>query len=183
MPAPEGNDFAVGNSGGGAPIANQNAAKHQLTADPAKVLEWLERERPDAYRWVEGKHASYLEDAPFDAGSAKADQLAQVCVCEYILWKNRGIQLKDGLVTQTHIKGSDGELVEIEDERPENQAVNRMDRQVVSKLKTLGVYDDPDSQLADAVGQLENDDYVIDVGPAADADDDVQEQSENENES
>ena len=32
MPAPRGNDYAAGNSGGGAPEGNQNAQTHDLFA-------------------------------------------------------------------------------------------------------------------------------------------------------
>lgn len=170
--APEGNTNAVGNSGGRPPASNQNAATHHLRSDPFKLLDWLEEKEPDQYEWIMAKHASYLQDAPFEAGTAKADQLKQVATMEYIVWKNRGVQVKDGIVTKTHIKGSDGELVEVEDERPENAAINRMDRQVMSKLKKLGVLDDSESRMADAVESLTSEDYIIDLGDAETEDED-----------
>lgn len=161
--APEGNDNAVGSKGGCPPANNQNAAKTHLRSDPVKLLQWLEEKEPDQYQWIQNKHESYLQDAPFDADSAKSDKLLETVVCEYIVWKNRGVQIRDGIITKTHIKGSDGELVEIEDERPENQAINRMDRQVMSKLKKLGILDDSESRMADAVESLANDDYIIEI--------------------
>ena len=144
MPAPEGNDFAKGNTGGGAPSKNQNAMKHGLYSQPDNLLDYLEREEPENYQWVQAKFESYLEDAPFEDGTAKADKLLEVCILEYVVWRARGIQVRNGIVKKTHTKSSDGELIEIDVERPENQPVNRIDRQVMSKLKNLGILDDPD---------------------------------------
>lgn len=141
--------------------SNQNAATLQLTSDPVKVLQWLEREKQDSYDWVMAKYRSYLEDAPFDESSTKADKLKKVCVCEYIIWQNRGVQLKDGIVTTIHKRGADGELFEVEAERPENQAINRMDQQVVSKLKQLGIYNDGGKhQKARLMQNMSNDDAI-----------------------
>lgn len=156
----KGNSYAEGH---GAPKGNQNGAKHFAYSDPDKLLPWLEENKPKKYEWVVNKYESYLTDAPFSDGSAKADKLMETCVCEFVVWRNRGVQVRDGVVTKTHMKGSDGQLVEVDAERPNNQAVNRMDRQVMSKLKELGVLDSPDDRKADALEQMANEDYVIDV--------------------
>ena len=139
MPAPEGNDFAKGNAGGGAPPENQNAMKHGLFSQSRNLLNYLEREEPKNYQWIQAKFESYLEDAPFEDGTAKADELLEVCILEYAVWRARGIQVRNGIVKNTHIKGSDGELIEIDVERPENQPANRIDRQLMSKLDNLSI--------------------------------------------
>lgn len=161
--APKGNENAVGNPGGQPPENNQNAAVHHLQSDENKLLDWLEENEPGTYEWIMAKHSSYLQDAPFGADSAKSDRLLEACVCEHIIWKNRGVQVKDGIVTKTHIKGSDGSLVEVEDERPENLAINRMDRQVMSKLKTLGIFDDNSGSSGSGKQTMESDDYIITI--------------------
>lgn len=144
MPASKGNDFAKGNAGGGAPLENQNAMKHGLFSQPDNLLNYLEREESENYQWVQAKFESYLEDAPFEDGTAKTDKLLEVCVLEYAVWRARGIQVRNGIVEKTHTKSNDGELIEINVERSENQPVNRIDRQVMSKLKNLDILDDPD---------------------------------------
>lgn len=192
MVAPKGNSYALGNSGGaprgnsnaeghGAPAQNQNGAKHHIYSnDPGDVLKHLEENEPEAYEWVQAKFSSYLEDAPFPADSAKADQLLQIVTAEYSVWCGRGIQVRDGLLKKTHIKGSDGELVEVEDEHSINQPTNRLEKTVTRRLKELGILDDPDSQQAEAMA-LSNESYTIDLGDGVDADaDGVEEEAKEE---
>jgi hypothetical protein len=135
-----------GNTGGaregaGAPEQNQNARTHGVHADPANVLDDLAENDSEAYEWVLSKYDSYLAAAPFEDGSAKADQLKQIATQEYIIWRATGYQLEDGVVVQT-------------DEGIEQSAVNlpldRMQRTVTRRLKELGVLDDPESQRAEA---------------------------------
>lgn len=161
--APRGNDNAVGNSGGYGAPNNQNAAKHHLNSDTSKLFNWLEEHDEDSYQWILNKHERYLEEAPFGPDSAKSDRLLETCVCEYIIWQARGVQVMDGIIHKTHMKGSDGELVEVEDERPENQAVNRMDRQVMSKLNKMGIFDESTGGSGSSIRRMENDDYIIEV--------------------
>jgi hypothetical protein len=61
---------------------------------------------------------------------------------------------KDGLVTEQQIY--DGEdVIEIEDEHPANLPYSRLDRDIQSKLKDLGIYgEDPESKKADATDSL-----------------------------
>lgn len=161
--APEGNKNAVGNSGGaGGQPNNQNAASHHLRSDPEKLLPWLEEHKPDQAQWVMQKYRSYLDRVSFEHGSGLADKLLEAVVCEYIIWMNRGVQLKDGIVTKTHMKDSEGNVYETEGERPENQALNRMDRQVMSKLKDLGVFDE-DEGIVGPETTMRSEDYTITV--------------------
>ncbi|WP_254530456.1 hypothetical protein [Natrinema gelatinilyticum] len=154
-----GNGHAVGNPGGSPPAKNQNAATHHLHADPDNVLPYLKENEPEAFEWVKNKYDSYLEDAPFEHCSGKADKLLETVVCEFSIWKARGIQIRDGIVTKTHKRGADGELYQVEDEQPHNQAVNRMDRQVMSKLEKLGIFDDQSDDSPN--GPLSNEYYTV----------------------
>lgn len=67
--------------------------------------------------------------------------------------------MRNGIVKKTHIKGSEGDLVEIDMERPENQSVNRIDRQTMSKLENLDILNDPDSIQADLLESMSADNY------------------------
>lgn len=128
--------------GGAGPPGNQNARTHGLHADPANVLDDLAEADPDAYEWILSKYDSYLADAPFDDGSAKADQLKQVATREYAIWKATGFQLKGGIIRRD---GDDG----IE-ESAVNLPLDRMERTITRRLKELGVLDSPDAVAADA---------------------------------
>lgn len=168
--APKGNDNAVGNAGGSPAPQNQNATKHGLYADPDNVLADLRDSNPEAYAWVESKVQGYLADAPFEDGTSKADQLRQVAVDEYCIWRARGVQVREGLVTKTHERTSDGELVEVESEHPVNLPRDRMQRTVLRQLKELGIYDD-EGQGSAGSGGLESDAYrIVDVSDSSESD-------------
>lgn len=138
----------------GAPEGNQNATRHGIHSDPANVLDDLAENNPKAYEWVERKHDSYLDTAPFELGSGKADQLRMICVREYCVWRATGVQVRDGMLKKTHIQGSDGELHEVEDEHSINIAIDRAERTITRRLKELGILDDPDSAQAGATDNL-----------------------------
>lgn len=121
---------------------NQNATKHGIHADPANVLDDLAESDPAGYEWVLSKYDSYLSDAPFADGSAKADQLKHIATQEYVIWKATGFQLSEGVIRQTE----DGGLKE----SPVNLPLDRLQRTVTRRLKELGVLDDPDTKQANA---------------------------------
>jgi hypothetical protein len=131
-----------GTDDSGPPESNQNARTHGLHADPANVLDDLADRDGDGYEWVMRKYDSYLNAAPFEDGTAKADQLKQVAVQEYIIWKATGFQLKGGVVRRT----DDGRVAE----SPVNLPLDRMQRTVTRRLKELGVLDDPETEQAAA---------------------------------
>lgn len=58
MPAPRGNSYAVGNSGGGAPEGNQNAQTHGLFASHKGYFSDLD---DDEQRWIVDMHQSLLD--------------------------------------------------------------------------------------------------------------------------
>jgi hypothetical protein len=130
-----------GDEDAGAPVGNQNARSHGLHADPANVLDDLAERDSDGYEWVMRKYDSYLRSAPFEDGTAKADQLKQVAVQEYTIWRATGFQLKGGVVRRT----DDGIA-----ESPVNLPLDRMQRTVTRRLKELGVLDDPETEQAAA---------------------------------
>lgn len=131
---------------GHGPPGNQHARRHGLYADPANALDHLADRDGDGYEWVMKKYDSYLEDAPFQDGSAKADELKQICAQEYAIWKGIDVQLRGGLVVRD---GDTGTVADLE-ENPVNRPLDRLQRGVTNRLKELGVLDDPDSQQAGA---------------------------------
>lgn len=60
--APEGNDFAKGNSGGGAPEGNLNASKHHLHTSPWDYRDNLDDE--EEIESIEKTKASIIEKMP-----------------------------------------------------------------------------------------------------------------------
>lgn len=140
-----------GGAGSGAPEGNQNSARHGLYSDPANVLDNLAENDPEAYEWVCKKYDSYLDDAPFEDGTAKADELKQIAAQEFVIWRSLGIQITDGVVVETNEpKGNKyGDTLK---DHPVNLPLDRMQRTVTTRLKELGVLDDPETQQADAEG-------------------------------
>lgn len=159
----EGNDHAEGNPGGSAPPANQNATTHGMYADPDNLLAWLEENDPAAVDWIKQKYTSYLKSAPFGPDDAKADQLKQIVVRELSIWRASGLQIREGVVTEQPVQGSDGEWFVAKKENPANQALSRLERDVTKRLKELGVLgESPDARMAGAM-EMRSDDYVIEV--------------------
>lgn len=144
---------------GGAPARNQNASRHGLYADPANVLDELAERDGPAYEWVMKKYDAYLDSAPFGDGSAKADQLKQLVVQEFIIWRAIGVQVEDGLVVETNEPDGTAYGDRLK-EHPVNLPLDRMQRTVSNRLTNLAVLDDEadteaaGSSKADAIREL-----------------------------
>lgn len=140
--------------GGGAPEGNKNAMSHGVHAvrdDPQGTLDWLAENRERGHRWVMNKWESYLADAPFDADSAKADDVLHACLMLYAGRRQRDQQVLNGLTTTQTRTSDSGQTFDIEVEHPGNLPANRITREARSWLKDLGILDDPESQKADAL--------------------------------
>lgn len=142
----------------GAPKGNQNASRHGLYADPANVLDDLAEGNPEAYEWVCKKYDSYLDSAPFEDGSAKADQLKQVVVQEYVVWQALDIQVRSGVIVETN-EPHGNKLGDRTKKNPVDLPLDRMQRTVSQRLKELGVLDDEagggvQQSKADAIREL-----------------------------
>ncbi|WP_390193338.1 hypothetical protein [Halalkalicoccus salilacus] len=129
-----------------------------MYADPANVLDDLAENDSQAYEWVMKKYDSYLDDAPFSDGSAKADQLKQICVQEYVVWTALNLQVRSGVVIETNEPDGDA-LGDRTKENPVDLPLDRMQRTVSQRLKELGVLDDEagggvQQSKADAIREL-----------------------------
>ena len=140
-------------SDNGAPEGNKNATTHGLRSDPVELLEHLRETDEEAYAWIQDKFESYLTVAPFNRDSAHADQLLQICVREYSIWKASSIQVNDGILTQEMKVAGDG-VLEVTVENPAAKSLDRMERTVVKRLEKLGVMPSPDQQKAEGIANL-----------------------------
>lgn len=133
--------------------SRMNATKHGLRSDPVNLLEKIREEDEKAYAWVQDKFESYLSVAPFGRDTAHADQLLQICVREYSIWKASGIQIDEGIITEEKKVAGDGVIL-ADVENPASKSLDRMERTVVKRLDKLGVMPSPEKKKADAAQEL-----------------------------
>jgi len=135
--------------------SRMNGMKHGLRSDPENLLEELRQNNEQAFAWVQDKFESYLSHAPFGRDSAYADQLLQVCVREYAIWKASSIQINDGILTQEK-KVAGEAIIQVDVENPASKSLDRMERTVVKRLEKLDVMpsDANESQAAKELGEI-----------------------------
>ena len=178
MPAPEGNDHALGNPGGGAPEGNENAvgnaggdggppgnvnpATHGLKADPTNLLDSLRENDAEAVEWIEQRYEGYLEAAPFGRDHPDADVLQDLVVQQYAVRRALHRQVGEGMVIPDTEAVSGGEKFELKGENPVNLPLDRALRTINNQLKALGVRTE-EPQTAIAIGEFEasSDDLTI----------------------
>jgi len=137
----------------GKKASRMNGVTHGLRSDPVNLLESIRKEDEHAYAWIQDKFESYLEVAPFERGSAHADQLLQICVREFTIWKASGIQVDKGVITKQKKAAGDA-IFKVDVDNPANKALDRMERTVVKRLDKLGVMPSPEAQKAEAQEDL-----------------------------
>lgn len=159
-----------GGASPGAPEGNQNAMKTGLHSDPVGLFEWLKENEPDAAAWILAKLWDYAEDAPkpvfaLDVDgidsleeaelhlTAYGDDVLQLCVRDYARWRAAKRQLVEGVISWQE-KATEHGTVKVEDSNPVNLDLNRMDQTVTRLKKEADLLPDPDSQKAEAIGDL-----------------------------
>ena len=150
--APEGNDFAVGNSGGSPPEGNTNALTHGVTADPTHLMDELESEEQE---FVEQLAGSFLEVASFDHDSPLVERLQITCI--KAVQERRGEReiARDGPMVEKVVSVSEGGEEHTErDEHYLAKFTSRLSKDIRLSLKDLGCLPDPDSQQAEATESL-----------------------------
>lgn len=133
--------------------ARMNGTTHGLRSDPVKLLESIRENDEKAYAWIQDKFESYLSVAPFERDTAHADQLLQICVREYSIWKASQIQVNDGILTKEK-KVAGEAIIKVDVENPASKSLDRMERTVVKRLEKLGVMPSPEQQKANAEQEL-----------------------------
>ncbi len=143
--------------GPGAPNPEVSAITHGLYAQRTNFYEQLaDRDK----RFVESLVDSWLEQSDYTTDNiGVVNELYRCAIDQLRAWS--GIdEFVDGttyagLVTEQQVfDESSGELQTIEDEHPANLPYSRLDRDIQSKLKNLGIYDDADSKQAEATESL-----------------------------
>jgi len=156
MPAPEGNDYAVGNPGGGAPEGNQNAVgndgggapegnanalKHGALADPSNLYSHLNEQET---RWIESLVDGYLQFAPFDGDDPRRERLTRYCIMAYQEWAAADVVLKEGLTVSKQVGvNDDGEPVLVDDIHHLVERELALNAKVRQGLKNLGCLPGP----------------------------------------
>lgn len=151
-PAPEGNDYAVGNSGGGAPEGNTNALTHGVTADPTGLMDELE---PKERTFVEQLAGSLLDIAPFNADDPRFERLQITCV--KAVQERRGEReiARDGPTVERFVGTREDETpITQEEEHYLAKFTSRLSKDIRLSLKSLDCLPDPDSRQAEATESL-----------------------------
>lgn len=131
---------------------NGNAITHGATADPVNLYRHL---TDDEREWVDALVAGYLEEAPFGEDSPKVERLRMTCTIIYQEWSAREAVLREGMSEDTVVGVSDdGAPIVRTDEHHLTDTAGKHNQTVRMNLKDLGLLDDPDSQHADAAGDV-----------------------------
>ncbi|EMA47601.1 hypothetical protein [Halococcus saccharolyticus] len=159
-----------GNNGGaregaGAPKGNQNATTHGATADPTNLLEHLDDEDR---QWVDDLTEAWIEKSRYTEDDPQAERIQMVVVMQWQERSGRTQLIKEGLerdkLQETQLVGNpnDGpktgqarlQRITDKDEHHLNGVVASLNSDIRMNLKDLGLLDDPESQKADAIGDL-----------------------------
>lgn len=140
--------------GSGAPEGNGNAITHGVTADPFNLYDNLDDTA--AVEWIDALVESYAELLELSEDDPRMQNVYRACINMY--QANRGDMeiLQEGMTeSQTIGVTDDGAPVVRDDEHHLNGAVLSRDREARQMLRTLGAFDDPESQKADAMRDME----------------------------
>lgn len=159
--APEGNDFAVGNPGGGAPEGNQNPAKHHVYSVPSNLIEHLSDED---LGFIHKLSEAYIEAAPFGPKDPRSERILITCIK---VWQEHAAEAqiaKEGLSEDVTVAMSDSGPVTKAESHHLRRAANQLNKEVRLTLKDLGLMNSAEKQQAEATESLasiladENDD-------------------------
>lgn len=140
MTAPDGNDYAVGNPGGGAPVGNVNALKHGATASPINLLDHLSEEE---LQWVESLVDAYLDRAPFGPHDGRVERLTRTCVMIFQEWRAEEAVLSEGMGRETVVGvSSEGTPIVNTEEHYLNRRMDRLNDKIRHNLRDLGLLEE-----------------------------------------
>jgi hypothetical protein len=142
----EGNTYAAGNAGGGAPEGNTNARIHGGFSDWRKAYERFDE---DTRAWVDRIAADYREEAATHAADVPAKTRAELCLematvsilgrrASADVWAGvDGSGPGRGLVVEKTVE-RDGDTVTVEGLNPASRAshaLNRREREIAERLR------------------------------------------------
>lgn len=145
MPAPEGNDFAKGNDGGGAPAGNDNAATHGMTSDTWK---WFDRHEDEVGDDVREMVESWMELAPFGwAATGNVKLLTRAAINECQIEQGDEYIEEHGVIVDEPVTAGDG-VIHKASENPAFRYKSRLQKDTIKILNKLGILDSPEMQHA-----------------------------------
>ena len=159
--APEGNDYAKGNSGGRPPSGNQNPAKHHVYSVPSNLIEHLSDED---LGFIHKLSEAYIEAAPFGPKDPRSERILITCIK---VWQEHAAEAqiaKEGLSEDVTVAMSDSGPVTKAESHHLRRAANQLNKEVRLTLKDLGLMNSAEKQQAEATESLasiladENDD-------------------------
>ena len=137
------------NEDGSSHEGNGNAITHGVTADPLNLYTHLD---DNAKEWVDGLADGYNKILGFDEDDPRRERVTRACIHIYQANSGEGQILEDGLSeSQTIGVSESGQPVVRDEEHHLNPAVLKRDKEARQILRTLGAFDDPESQKADAM--------------------------------
>jgi len=147
----------VHKGGNGPGEGNTNSIKHGLYAQRTNYYKALGEEDRE---FVEAMVDSWLEQAPYGRDNkAMVNELYRAAIDQHRAWGGIDSYVGEdgeiqGLTDEFEQETESGEVIEVEMEQPQNIAYSRLDGDVRQKLRDHGIYDDPESQKADATMSL-----------------------------
>ena len=148
--APEGNTNGLRNDGG-APPANGNAERHGLYADRSKYYRRLD---DNEQAWIDAMVDAWLDDAPFGRDHLGGlELLRKTAIDEHKRRQANAYIDREGVITENVVdfNDDDGDPIVKKAENPAHLPYSRLAKDTIRTLKQLGVLQDPDTQLADAM--------------------------------
>lgn len=140
-----------GGASSGAPEGNGNAITHGAQSDPHNLREHLDGEDE---AWIDALTEAYLAESAYDEDDPQAERIEMTVVMAWQERSGRAQLIKEGLERRKIVSAAEGGLVKDDAEHHLNDVVASLNSDIRMNLKDLGLLEDPQSQTADALGDL-----------------------------
>lgn len=152
MPAIRGNDYAKGNSGGGAPVGNNNAETHGMHTD---AQNWFENHRDEVEGRVRRKVRKVVRNEDIDWREHwKVNIVIEMVITQEQIRKGDQYIAESGFIVE-EVTTKDGTTVVNEKVNPAVETKSRLFRNIQDAMSDLGMLDEsPEMQKVEALKQL-----------------------------
>lgn len=131
---------------------NTERLKHGMYAQRTNFYNSLGQEDKE---FIEAMVDEWMKMSPYDRDNAAVmNDLYRAAIDQLRAWNGIEEFAGDEGLTKEQEVFQDGELHEVVEEHPANMPYSRLSNDVRAKLRELGIYDDPESQKADATESL-----------------------------
>jgi len=130
-----------------------NAITHGVTADPLNLYSHLS---DDEAEWIDDLADGYREVLGYDENDPRMERVTRACIHIFQANNGEGQILEDGLSESQTIGVSDetGKPIVRDSGHHLNKTVLKRDKEARQILRTLGAFDDPESQKAEGMQDL-----------------------------